>query len=62
MLLKLSISVTERVRQLTDRAARDRGEGPVPYIVLVATIAALAVGIGLALAPVITGWVNRIPK
>ncbi|WP_027342721.1 hypothetical protein [Hamadaea tsunoensis] len=63
MLLKLYVPVAERVRALTSKAQRDRGEGPVPFVILVAVIAVGAVAIGTLIINISTGWLNtHVPK
>lgn len=40
---------------------QDRGEGPVPYIVLVALVVAVAVFVGGALMTLADGWIGQLP-
>ncbi|MEV0268784.1 MAG: hypothetical protein HOV71_20035 [Hamadaea sp.] len=51
-----------RILVLTSPAERDRGEGPVPYIILVALIGILAVAVYTALNGIVTGWLGHVPK
>jgi len=63
MLLKLYVPVAARVRALTSKAQRDRGEGPVPFVIMVAVIAAGALVIAGLIVAMATDWVNtRVPK
>jgi hypothetical protein len=39
---------------------QDRGEGPVPYIILVAVIAAVAVAVGAGVSGVATKWITEL--
>ncbi len=39
---------------------QDRGEGPVPYLILVAVVAAVAVGIGAAIQGLADTWIANI--
>ncbi|NUR72216.1 MAG: hypothetical protein HOU81_15490 [Hamadaea sp.] len=50
-----------RLGELMHPAERERGEGPVPYIILVALIGALAVTLYWALDGVVGQWVGKIP-
>lgn len=61
MSLKLTIALTERVREISDRAVRDRGEGPIPHVVMIAVMAAGAIVIGGLIVAVARGWVGKIP-
>jgi hypothetical protein len=38
----------------------DRGEGPVPYVILVAIMAGVAVAIALGVSGVATTWLTRL--
>jgi hypothetical protein len=39
----------------------DRGEGPVPYIIIVSIIAILAVTVAIFLRNTATTWLNTVP-
>jgi hypothetical protein len=54
MLLKLATRL-EMLKQ-------DRGEGPIPHIIMIALISAGAVLLAGAILAVANGWVNRIPR
>lgn len=54
-------SVGQHLRQRI-AGADDRGEGPVSTAIMVALIAAVAVGVGAVILAVSTGWTNKIPK
>lgn len=38
----------------------DRGEGPVPYIIIVAIIATVAVGVAVAISDVADKWIEDL--
>lgn len=40
----------------------DRGDGPIPYVIMVAIITAAAAAIGLTLVGIANGWVAKIPR
>ena len=40
----------------------DKGEGPVPYIIIVIIIAILAAGIATALSLTADNWLNTVPE
>ncbi|WP_162907307.1 hypothetical protein [Allorhizocola rhizosphaerae] len=40
----------------------DRGEGPVPYIILVGLVALVAVFVGGAIMVIAEGWVGDLPE
>jgi hypothetical protein len=40
----------------------DRGEGPIPYVIMVTIITVAAVAIGGALVAIANGWVAKIPR
>jgi len=61
MFLRLAVSASEKLRTLTDPAVRDRGEGPVPHVVMIFVMAAGAIVIGGLVIGVAKGWVNRMP-
>jgi hypothetical protein len=50
-----------RILMLTAPGERDRGEGPVPYIILVALIGAVAVGVWVALEGIVGDWIDAVP-
>jgi energy-converting hydrogenase Eha subunit C len=54
MLLKLAARL-EMLKQ-------DRGEGPIPHIIMIALISAGAVLLAAGILEVATGWVSKIPK
>ncbi|GIH07025.1 hypothetical protein Rhe02_50920 [Rhizocola hellebori] len=54
MFLKLATRI-EMLKQ-------DRGEGPIPHIIMIALISAGAVILAAGILQVATGWVNKIPK
>lgn len=62
MSLKFFVAVTERLRALADPAVRDRGEGPIPHVVMIAMMAAAAIVIGGLILTVGRNWVNLIPN
>lgn len=53
MLLKLAARL-EMLKQ-------DRGEGPIPHIIMIALISAGAVILAAAIIAVAQGWIARIP-
>jgi len=40
----------------------DRGEGPIPFVIMVAIIAGAAVVIAGTLVVIANGWVDKIPR
>lgn len=54
-------AVEVRLRTLLSPVVRDRGEGPVPHIVLVAIMALAAVAVAGAVWGIAEGWVEDIP-
>lgn len=60
MLLKATTAVTIRMQELKSKLHRDRGEGPVPYIVMVALVAIAAAGIAVAIRQFANGRVADI--
>lgn len=67
MFLRMNVAIGERLRALTDWRAltelanRDRGEGPVPYLIMVGVV---AIGAGAIAATVILtarGWARDLP-
>ncbi|MBV1851740.1 hypothetical protein [Catellatospora tritici] len=61
MFLKLAVSVSEKLRTLTDPATRDKGEGPVPHVVMIFIMATGAVVVGTIIYGVAKGWANKVP-
>ncbi|MDI1462099.1 hypothetical protein QEZ54_14080 [Catellatospora sp. KI3] len=61
MLLKLVVSASEKLRTLTDPATRDKGEGPVPHVVMIFIMASAAVLVGGIIYGVARGWANNVP-
>lgn len=62
MLLNAYVAVVARLSQLRARAADDRGDSPVSTAVIVAGLAAAAVGIVVAITKVADSWAAKIPK
>jgi|RhiMetdeSRZDD1v2_1073273.scaffolds.fasta_scaffold04335_13 hypothetical protein len=62
MVHRLHAAVAVRLRELTTPERRDLGEGPVPYIIMVALIAGAAAAIGLALVAIANGWLSDVPR
>lgn len=62
MLHRLHAAVAVRLRELATPERRDLGEGPVPYIIMVALIAAVAVAVGAALLGIANGWIGQVPR
>jgi hypothetical protein len=62
MLHRLHAAAAVRLRELTTPERRDLGEGPVPYIIMVALIAAVAVAVGAAILAIANGWIAQVPK
>lgn len=62
MVLRFYVAVAARVRELLSPELRDRGEGPVPYIIMVALIAGVAAVIGAALVTIANGWLGDVPR
>jgi hypothetical protein len=62
MLHRLHAAVAVRFRELTSPERRDLGEGPVPYIIMVALIAGAAAAIGAVLVVIANGWLNDVPR
>ncbi len=61
MLHRLHAAVAVRLRELTAPERRDLGEGPVPYIIMVALVAGAAAIIGAAILTISQGWLNQVP-
>ncbi|BCJ73210.1 hypothetical protein CS0771_27540 [Catellatospora sp. IY07-71] len=61
MSLKVYTALAARLRVLTDPALRDRGEGPIPHVVMIAMMAAAAITIGGLILAVGEDWVDLIP-
>ncbi|NUT33035.1 MAG: hypothetical protein HOV79_08170 [Hamadaea sp.] len=61
MVQRFAVALTVRVQELLAPERRDRGEGPVPYIILVALIGAVAVGVWVALDQIVDGWIDAVP-
>ncbi len=40
----------------------DRGEGPVPFVIMVAIIAIAAAAIATTIVGIANGWVEKIPR
>jgi hypothetical protein len=62
MLNRLYVAAAVRLRDLTSPEHRDLGEGPVPYIIMVAIMAAGALLVGGLIVGVAQGWLTHIPK
>jgi hypothetical protein len=62
MLHRLHAVAAIRLRELTTPERRDLGEGPVPYIIMVALIATAAAAIGGALVLIANGWLADVPR
>ncbi len=56
MLYKLAAKLT----MLRMALKQDRGEGPVPYIILVAAIALVAVAVGAGVSGVARTWITNL--
>lgn len=54
-------AIEVRLRTLLSPAVRDRGEGPVPHIVLVAIMALAAAAIAAAVWDIAQDWVDQVP-
>ncbi|MCP2325343.1 hypothetical protein HDA40_003850 [Hamadaea flava] len=50
-----------RLGELMHPAKRDRGEGPVPYVILVALIGAVAVLVYWGVRGIAQGWLDKVP-
>ncbi|GAA2353911.1 hypothetical protein Cme02nite_46540 [Catellatospora methionotrophica] len=61
MFMTLYAAAEVRLRALLASDARDRGEGPVPHIVLVAIMALAAVAIATAVWGIAEGWMDQVP-
>ena len=61
MIVTWYVAAVARLRELLEPDRRDRGEGPVPYIIMVALIAAVAVFVGGALLIIAQGWLGDVP-
>jgi hypothetical protein len=62
MSLKIHAAVARRLQALADPAVRDRGEGPIPHVVMIAMMVAVAIAIGGMILTVGEGWIGQIPK
>jgi hypothetical protein len=62
MFHRVHAAVAVRLRELTHPDRRDLGEGPVPYVIMVALIAAGAVAIATGLVALANGWLDQVPK
>jgi hypothetical protein len=51
-----------RVRELLRPQTRDAGEGPVPYIIMVAIMGIAAVAIAGAIRLIADHWVTQVPR
>jgi hypothetical protein len=60
MVLKWSVSLSERWRELKARDS-DSGEGPVPYLIMVGVIAAGAILVAGIIITTATGWAEDVP-
>ncbi|GAA1398681.1 hypothetical protein [Catellatospora coxensis] len=61
MFTKFCAAVEVRLRTLMSPVTRDRGEGPVPHLVMVAIMAAAAVAVAVAVWGIADIWVGEIP-
>lgn len=61
MLYRLHAAVAVRLSELTRPERRDLGEGPVPYIIMVAIIAGVAVVVAVGIRGIATGWLSDVP-
>jgi hypothetical protein len=61
MFLKMSVAASERWRALKQFALRDRGEGPVPYLLMVGVIAIGAIAIATVVVTVANGLAEDLP-
>ncbi|WP_196279270.1 hypothetical protein [Catellatospora vulcania] len=61
MFATICSAVEIRLRALMSPVVRDRGEGPVPHIVLVAIMALAAVAIATAVWGIAEGWMDQVP-
>ncbi|GIF99149.1 hypothetical protein [Catellatospora citrea] len=61
MFTTLCAAIEVRLRTLLSPAVRDRGEGPVPHIVLVAIMALAAAAIAAAVWEIADGWMQQVP-
>lgn len=62
MLNRIHAAATIRLRELTTPERRDLGEGPVPYIIMVALIAGAALLVGGTLVIIAQGWLDDVPR
>ena len=61
MLHRLHAAAAVRLRELTTPERRDLGEGPVPYINMVAIVAGAAATIAGVLVVIANGWLDQVP-
>ncbi|GAA1371885.1 hypothetical protein [Catellatospora chokoriensis] len=61
MFTTLCAAIEVRLRTLLSPAVRDRGEGPVPHIVLVAIMGLAAAAIAFAVWEIAVDWVDQVP-
>ena len=61
MIVMWYVALASRARELLEPDQRDRGEGPVPYIIMVALIAGVAAVVGAALVAIANGWLADVP-
>jgi len=61
MFLWLTARLQTRIGELLTPAERDRGEGPVPYIILVALMGIVAFGIWAFLDGLVDDWLGAVP-
>ncbi len=50
------------MRLLLQLLKSDKGEGPIPFVIMVAIITVAAVAIGGTLVAIANGWVDKIPR
>jgi hypothetical protein len=62
MLHRLHAAAALRLHELTRPERRSLGEGPVPYIIMVAIIAGVAFTIAGLLSGIADGWLGSVPK
>lgn len=61
MFLKLYVAAATRWRQLTDPDESDRGDSPVPTVIMWVGIAVVAVGLITWVGLYVTGYANHTP-